>query len=45
MEDWYTQQIYYSPEKLTRIKAWMAQDVIDIFAYNVDTNVSRLAIG
>ena len=45
MEDWYVQQSYYSPEKLTRIKAWMAQDVIDIFAYNVDTNISRLAIG
>lgn len=44
MEDWYQQQDYYSETRLNSIKAWMSQEVIDIFAYNVDMVVPRLAV-
>jgi TnpA family transposase len=33
MEEWYVQQEFYSEIKLNRIKAWMAQETIDIFMY------------
>jgi 5-methylcytosine-specific restriction endonuclease McrA len=45
MEDWYQQQEFYNEVRLSRIKAWMSQDVIDIFVYNVDTNVPKFAAG
>ena len=45
MEDWYRQQEYFSEEQLKRIQAWMLQDVIDIFVYNMDTKMSQFAVG
>jgi len=45
MEEWYRQQSYFTEEKYTRIKAWMSQEVIDIFVYNIDTIVPRFAAG
>jgi len=45
MEDWYRQQEYFSEEQLKRIQTWASQDVIDIFVYNMDTNMSQFAVG
>jgi 5-methylcytosine-specific restriction endonuclease McrA len=33
MEDWYQQQEFYNEVRLSRIKAWMTQEAIDIFVY------------
>ena len=45
MDDWYKEQVYFSEENYMRIKAWMSQEVIDIFAYNVDTTVPKFVAG
>lgn len=45
MEAWYKKQEYFSEEQLKRIQAWMSQDVIDIFVYNIDTKMSQFAVG
>jgi hypothetical protein len=45
MEDWYSQQHFYCPSRHTRIKAWMSQEPIEIFAYNVDTVLAKFAAG
>jgi len=33
MEQWYQNQEFFSEARLDRIKAWMSQDVIDIFLH------------
>jgi hypothetical protein len=45
MEDWYQQQEFCNEVRLSRIKAWIAQEVIDIFVYNDDMTVPRFAVG
>jgi len=45
MEDWYSQQTYFCEQKLTRIKSWMTQGTIDIFAYNTTNTTPELAAG
>ena len=45
MEDWYQQQEFYNEVRISRIKAWIAQEVIDIFVYNDDMTVPRFAVG
>jgi 5-methylcytosine-specific restriction endonuclease McrA len=34
IEEWYTQQAFFSDARLTKIKNWMNQEPIDIFVYN-----------
>jgi len=45
MEEWYIQQTYFCEQKLTRIKSWMDQGSIDIFAYNITNLIPELAAG
>lgn len=45
MEDWYQQQDYFTDVRMSKIQAWINQGAIDIFAYNTDTVVPRLAAG
>jgi len=45
MEDWYRQQIYFNEEHLVKIQAWMSEDLISLFSYNVDTMVPVFAAG
>ncbi len=45
MEEWYIQQSCFCEQKLTRIKSWMAQGSIDIFAYNITSLIPELAAG
>ena len=45
VDEWYSQQSFYCSVKHGRIKAWMSQEPIEIFAYNVDTVLARLAAG
>ena len=45
MEEWYIQQACFCEQKLTRIKSWMAQGSIDIFAYNITSLIPELAAG
>jgi len=45
MEEWYIQQTYFCEQKLTRIKSWMNQGSIDIFAYNITNLIPELAAG
>jgi|TARA_R110000868_G_scaffold38952_10_gene136081 hypothetical protein len=45
MEDWYIQQTYFCEQRLTRIKSWMTQGSIDIFAYNITNLIPELAAG
>jgi len=45
MEEWYIQQTYFCEQKLTRIKSWMDQGSIDIFAYNITSLIPELAAG
>jgi 5-methylcytosine-specific restriction endonuclease McrA len=34
VEEWYKQQEYFNQVRMERIKAWMSQEVIDIFSYS-----------
>jgi len=45
MEEWYIQQTYFCEQKLTRIKSWMNQGSIDIFAYNITSLIPELVAG
>lgn len=45
MEDWYRQQTYFSEERLTKIQAWMSEDLVSLLSYNVDTMIPGLAAG
>jgi len=45
MEEWYEQQSYFSEERLTRIQAWMSDDLISLLSYNVDILVPNFAAG
>lgn len=45
MEEWYIQQSYFCEQKLTRIKSWMSQGSIDIFAYNITSLIPELVAG
>ena len=45
MEDWYQQQEYFSTERYNRIQAWMQQEVVDLFAYNIETDKPSFAVG
>lgn len=45
MEEWYVQQSYFCEQKLTRIKSWMSQGSIDIFAYNITSLIPELVAG
>jgi hypothetical protein len=45
MEEWYIQQSCFCEQKLIRIKSWMAQGSIDIFAYNITNLIPELAAG
>jgi HNH endonuclease len=45
MEEWYIQQTYFCEQKLTRIKSWMSQGSIDIFAYNITSLIPELVAG
>ena len=45
MEEWYIQQTYFCEQKLTRIKSWMTQGSIDIFAYNITSLIPELVAG
>lgn len=45
MEDWYQQQEYFSTERYNRIQAWMQQEVVDLFAYNIETAKPSFAVG
>jgi hypothetical protein len=45
MEEWYIQQSYFCEQKLIRIKSWMSQGSIDIFAYNITSLIPELAAG
>jgi hypothetical protein len=45
MEEWYIQQSYFCEQKLIRIKSWMSQGSIDIFAYNNDMIIPVLVAG
>jgi len=41
MEEWYTQQSYYSELQYSKIKAWMNQETVDIFLYTTfEPNIS-----
>jgi hypothetical protein len=33
VEEWYQQQEFFTQVKMERIKAWMSQEVVDIFSY------------
>lgn len=33
MQEWYEQQVYFCPDKLKDINAWINQEVIDIYEY------------
>jgi hypothetical protein len=33
VEQWYQQQEFFTQVKMERIKAWMSQEVVDIFSY------------
>lgn len=45
MEEWYEQQEYFSAERYSRIQAWVNQEVIDLFVYNMETEPSTFAAG
>ena len=45
MEEWYQKQNYFCDVKLIRIKAWIAQETVDIFAYNNDMIIPVLVAG
>ena len=45
MEEWYVQQSYFCEQKLIRIKSWMSQGSIDIFAYNITSLIPELVAG
>ena len=45
MEEWYEQQEYFSAERYTKIQAWVNQEVIDLFVYNMETEPSAFAAG
>jgi hypothetical protein len=45
MEEWYQKQNYFCDVKLIRIKAWIAQETVDIFAYNNDMIIPALVAG
>ena len=45
MEEWYQKQNYFYDVKLIRIKAWIAQETVDIFAYNNDMIIPALVAG
>ncbi len=45
MEEWYEQQEYFSAERYNRIQAWVNQEVIDLFVYNMETEPSTFAAG
>jgi hypothetical protein len=34
LEEWYQLQEYFNQAKMERIKAWMSQEVVDIFSYS-----------
>jgi 5-methylcytosine-specific restriction endonuclease McrA len=36
-EDWYKQQEYFNQVRMEKIKAWMSQEVVDIFSYSAQT--------
>lgn len=44
MEEWYQQQEFFEQARLDRIKAWMSQDVIDLFCYENPVLHPRFAI-
>lgn len=35
VEDWYQQQDYFNQVRMEKIKAWMSQEVVDIFSYSL----------
>jgi len=37
MEEWYRKQEFFNEIRLQRLKSWMDQEVIDLFAYTVKT--------
>ena len=45
MEEWYQKKNYFCDVKLIRIKAWIAQETVDIFAYNNDMIIPALVAG
>jgi hypothetical protein len=45
MEDWYSQQDYFSNERLARIKNWMSDDLVTLSSYNRNTFLPEVAVG
>ena len=37
VQQWFSQQEFFSQAKMDRINSWVSQEVIDIFTYQVDT--------
>jgi 5-methylcytosine-specific restriction endonuclease McrA len=35
VESWYKQQDFFNQARMEKIKAWMAQEVVDIFSYHL----------
>lgn len=44
MEEWYTQQEFFTQVRMDRIKSWMNQEVAELFVYSVDRTPCQLAI-
>ena len=42
MEEWYTEQEFFSNERLEKIRDWMEQEVIDLFEYTNNYVCNRL---
>jgi 5-methylcytosine-specific restriction endonuclease McrA len=45
MEEWYPQQTYYTEVRMNRIEAWIHQEIIDLFTYNIETVPDTFAAG
>ena len=44
MEEWYQQQDFFTQARMDTIKAWMNQEVVELFLYSVETLPCQLAI-
>lgn len=43
LHDWYPKQTFFNEEKFDRIKAWMQQNVVDIFHYPIEPTKPQIA--
>jgi len=44
VETWYQSQDFFCQAKMDKIKSWMQQDIIDLFAYPKDSNNYQLVV-